>query len=101
MSKEANSFIACQAGGHYGDSCRDKGYIQSGQAFIIDWKSFKKFMDMGITNKPIFVFDSYGEAVAKAKELNEQTQHAHMKFMLANEQAQQSHMKSMLEEVEG
>jgi hypothetical protein len=68
---EANSFIACQSGGYYADACRKKDYIKSGQAFVIDWKSFKKFMDTGVVTMPVFITDSYGAAITAAKELNE------------------------------
>jgi hypothetical protein len=67
---EVNSFIACQSGGYYGDACRKKEWINSGQAFVIDWKSFKKFMDTGVVTKPVFITDSYGLAISAAKELN-------------------------------
>jgi hypothetical protein len=66
-----NSFIACQSGGYYGDACKSKGYINSGQAFVIDWKAFKKFMDTGVVTMPVFVTDSYGVAISTAKELND------------------------------
>jgi hypothetical protein len=68
---EGNSFIACQSGGFYADACRRKDWIQSGQAFVIDWKSFKKFMDTGVVTMPVFITDSYGVAITAAKELNE------------------------------
>jgi hypothetical protein len=68
---DVNSFIACQSGGYYGDYCRGKGWIESGQSFIIDWKSFKKFMDTGVGTQPVFVSNSYAVVISTAKELND------------------------------
>ena len=85
---EGNSFIACQGGGYYGDACRKKDWIKSGQSFVIDWKSFKKFMDTGVATMPVFVSDSYGVAIQTAKELNESASHLNMKAMLGTTQVE-------------
>ena len=66
-----NSFIACQSGGYYGDACIRKGWINSGQCFVIDWRMFQKFMNGGIATRPIFISDSYKVCMDMAKQLND------------------------------
>lgn len=65
-------YIAVQSGGLYGDSCRAKDWIKSGESFVIEYRQFEKFINGGGTTPPLFVFASYADALAKAKELNSQ-----------------------------
>jgi len=65
-----NSFVCLQPSGHYGDACRDKGYIKPGQSFVIDYKSFIRFCNTGQVTKPVFVSDSYGDTIKEAEKLN-------------------------------
>lgn len=77
-----NSFIACQSGGYYGDSCVSKGWVKSGQCFVIDWKMFQKFMNFGVSTMPIFISDSYKLCIDMAKELNDSASHIEMQKMV-------------------
>lgn len=76
-----NSFIACQSGGYYGDDCIRKGWIKSGQCFVIDWKMFQKFMNTGVSTRPIFISDSYKVCIDMAKELNDSATEIQLKEM--------------------
>lgn len=82
MSNATNSYIACQSGGYYGDACLRKGWIKSGQCFVIDWKSFQKFMNAGIPTMPVFISDSYKVCIDTAKELNDSITDIQMKEMV-------------------
>ena len=75
---DTNSFIACQSGGYYGDACVSKGWIKSGQCFVISWKMFQKFMNTGVATTPVFISDSYNIAIDAAKELNDSASHLQM-----------------------
>jgi hypothetical protein len=77
-----NSFIACQSGGYYGDSCLSKGWINSGQSFVIDWRMFQKFMNAGVATRPVFISDSYKLCIEMAKELNNSATEIQMKEMV-------------------
>ena len=77
-----NSFIACQSGGYYGDSCFSKGWIKSGQSFVIDWRMFQKFMNAGVSTRPVFISDSYKLCIEMAKELNNSATEIQMKEMV-------------------
>lgn len=77
-----NSFIACQSGGYYGDACVSKGWISSGQCFVIDWRMFQKFMNAGIPTRPVFISDSYKLCIEMAKELNNSATEIQMKEMV-------------------
>jgi hypothetical protein len=76
-----NSFIACQSGGYYGDACIRKGWINSGQCFVIDWRMFQKFMNMGTVTRPIFISDSYKVCMDMAKQLNDTATEIQLKEM--------------------
>jgi hypothetical protein len=76
-----NSFIACQSGGYYGDACIRKGWINSGQCFVIDWRMFQKFMNSGIVTRPIFISDSYKVCMDMAKQLNDTATEIQLKEM--------------------
>ena len=82
MSDNTNSYIACQSGGYYGDACVSKGWINSGQCMVIDWKMFQKFMNAGVPTRPVFISDSYKLCIEMAKELNDSATEIQMKEMV-------------------
>jgi len=79
---ETNSYIACQSGGYYGDACVSKGWIKTGQCFVISWRMFQDFMNTGVATVPVFISDSYTIAIDAAKELNDSASHLQMKKMV-------------------
>jgi hypothetical protein len=83
-----NSFIACQSGGYYGDACVRKDWIGSGQSFVIDWRMFQKFMNIGVASRPIFISDSYKLCIEMAKQLNDSATEIQMKEMVEEYQKQ-------------
>ncbi len=71
-----NSFVCLQPSGHYGDQCKNKGYIKPNQSFVIRYNEFIRFCNTGEVAKPVFVSDNYADAIAEAKRLNDLRQEA-------------------------
>ena len=67
---ESKTFVAIQYGGYYGERCVANGYMKQGDAAVIEYKQFMKFMNENVVTRPVFVTPYYSVAVEVARDLN-------------------------------